>query len=307
MGKDRKPRLVRLQGFLKETDTEIVGGLGLGGGIRTMYRRLSILNAEERALKLSDTWIKEKIVNRTILLKNRFTKETVNIPLGCVVPSLRRPSGISYLDVTEISDFVVEDIFPDMDKFFNDPKTMGDFVRNKTLWKEYISRRLGTVTIARKYDLSAPGTRFLCFFSSASLVPGEFWLIRNLSIESAKIFCLCFNSTPNLAQMFLNRTETRGAWMKTDMRTLKETYIIDPRTLAANEKDELVNTFDRNSRLAFPNITEQLRTMYSPRKEIDKMMLRIIGFGKSEIERMLDRLYLALYREIEKLKTLMKG
>jgi hypothetical protein len=211
------------------------------------------------------------------------------------------------MDVTEISDFVVKDTFPNMDKFLNDTKTVRNFVRNKVLWKEYISRRLGTVIIARKYDLSAPGTRFLCFFSSAPLVPGEFWLIRNLSLEFAKFLCLWFNSTPNLVQMFLNRTETRGAWMKSDIRTLKETHIIDPRALAANEKDELLSTFNRMSRLAFPNITEQLRIMYSPRKEIDKMMLRIIGFGDSEIEGMLNNLYLALYKEIEKLKALMEG
>lgn len=299
--------IFKLQEFLKQTKVEFVGGLGLGGGIRTMYRQLSILDTEERALKLSDLWIKEGKMNRNIIVRNRFTKEIVNIPIDCLVPSLRRPSGVGYMDVTESSDFLVEDTFLDMDRFFNDTKAMKNFVKNKAVWKEYVERRLGGVFMARKFDISAPGTRLLCFYSSAPLVPGEFWLIRNLSSDFARVFCLWINSTPNLVQMFINRTETRGAWMKSDIRTLRDTYVIDPRVLTTNEKNELLNTFSKMSRCAFPSLTEQLKTMHPARREIDKLILRIIGFDESEIVEMIDRLYPVLYDEIERLKTLMEG
>lgn len=307
MGKSRKSRLIKLQDFLKQTTAEVIGGLGLGGGIRTMYRQLSVLDTEERAFKRSDLWIKEGIRNKTLLVKNRFTKETINIPIHCLVPSLRRHSGIGYLDVTEKIDFLIKDVFPDMDRFFDDQKMKESFEKRKSSWNEYIERRLGEVLVARKFDLSASGTHLLCFYSSISLVPGEFWLIRNLGSKFARIFCLWFNSTPNLVQMFLNRTETRGAWMKTDISSLKEMYLIDPRTLTENEEEELLESFEVMANCELPSIVEQLRTMHHVRKKVDMMILKIIGFEGSEIESMLSYLYPALANEIEKLKTLMEG
>jgi hypothetical protein len=47
--------------------------------------------------------------------------------------------------------------------------------------------------------------------------------------------------------------------------------------------------------------------MHHARKEIDTMILKIIGFEENEIENMLGHLYPALYDEIEKLKSLMEG
>ena len=40
---------------------------------------------------------------------------------------------------------------------------------------------------------------------------------------------------------------------------------------------------------------------------MDKLTLRVLGFGDDEIDRILDYLYPALANEIEQLKTLMQG
>lgn len=307
MGRNKGTRLVKLQDFLKQTDVEVIGGLGLGGGIRTLYRPLSILNEKERALKSSDLWIEAAVTKQNLIAQNRLTSKTVEIPLDCLVPSLRRHSGVGYLDITENSDFLVMDAFPHMDEFFDHKKTKEKFEDNVVTWKEYVKRRVGRVLIARKFDLSAPGTCLLSFYSSVPLAPGEFWVIRPLTSEYAKIISLWLNGTPNLTQMFLNRTETRGAWMKIDVRTLKESYIIDPRTLSKNENAELSRTFRQIGDNSFPSILNQLETAHPARELIDRVLLKMIGFSEGEIKETLDYLYSALANEIQKLKTLMAG
>lgn len=307
MGKDRKTRLIKLTDFLKQANVQIVGGLGLGGGIRTLYRHLSILYSKERALKSSDLWLKEKISDGTLSARNRFTNNIVNIPLHSVVPSLRRPSGVECLDVTEKSDFLVTETFSCIGDFFEDKKIMQKFESNKKCWNDYIKRRQGSVFIARKFDLSAPGTRLISFYSSVSLVPGEFWLLRNLNSEFSKVLSIWFNSTPNLIQMFLNRTETRGAWMKTDIDALKEMYVIDPRIIGRKENNELLEIFDSIATVPLPCITEQLQKVHPTRKKIDETILKIVGFNESEIDNILTTAYPALCNEIDKLKTLMEG
>jgi len=307
MGTNKGTRLVKLQDFLKQTDAEVIGGLGLGGGIRTMYRPLSILNEKERALKSSDLWIKESVTKQNLKAQSRLTSETIEIPLDCLVPSLRRHSGVSYLDVTRKSDFLVMDVFPHIDEFLCDEKITEKFENNVVTWKEYIKRRVGRVLVARKFDLSAPGTCLFSFYSSVPLAPGEFWVIRPLTLQYAKILSLWLNSTPNLTQMFLNRTETRGAWMKIDVRTLKESYIIDPRTLGKNENAELSRTFRQIGDNSFPSILNQLEQVHPARELIDRIVLKMIGFSEGEIEETLDYLHSALANEIVQLKRLMAG
>jgi hypothetical protein len=307
MGENSRTRLIKLQDFLNQTNVKIVGGLGLGGGIRTMYRQLSVLESEKRALKNSDLWLQEGIRNGKLLARNRITQSKVEIPLECVTPSLRRQSGVEYLDVTTHSDFLLTKNFSCISDFICDQSLNKRFDKNKKAWKEYVNRRQGTVFIGRKFDLSAPGTRLISFYSAIPLTPGEFWTLTNLDSEFSRILCLWFNSTPNLVQMFLNRTETRGAWMKNDVGTLKETFVIDPRSLDESEKTALLSLFSSLSTLSFPSISEQLTTAYAPRKELDEMVLTTIGFSKDETSDMLNYLYPAFKNEIKKLKTLMDG
>jgi hypothetical protein len=48
-----------------------------------------------------------------------------------------------------------------------------------------------------------------------------------------------------------------------------------------------------------------LKNRFPLRAEIDKAVLRVLGFGDDDINRILDHLYPALANEIQQLKTLM--
>jgi len=50
-----------------------------------------------------------------------------------------------------------------------------------------------------------------------------------------------------------------------------------------------------------------LKTKFLARIAIDKTVLRVLGFGDDEIDRLLDNLYPALANEIQQLKTLMQA
>jgi len=69
----------------------------------------------------------------------------------------------------------------------------------------------------------------------------------------------------------------------------------------------LLKTFDEVEDTDFPSILEQLKTKFSDRLTIDKALLRVLGFGEDEINRILDNLYPALANEIQQPKTLMQG
>lgn len=60
-------------------------------------------------------------------------------------------------------------------------------------------------------------------------------------------------------------------------------------------------------KLSFPSILEQFKTNFAPRREIDTLILQLIGYSKKEANQLLDQLYPTLAKEIEKLKTLMAG
>jgi len=83
--------------------------------------------------------------------------------------------------------------------------------------------------------------------------------------------------------------------------------VIDPRKLSEYEKSELIGAFDKVKSIDLLSILEQLKTKIQARTEIDKIVLRVLGFGDVEISRLLDYLYPALADEIQQLKTLMQG
>jgi len=62
----------------------------------------------------------------------------------------------------------------------------------------------------------------------------------------------------------------------------------------------------KSSQLSFI-LLKQLQNRFPARVETNKLMLRVLGFGDDDINRILDYLYPALANEIQQPKTLMQG
>jgi Glu-tRNA(Gln) amidotransferase subunit E-like FAD-binding protein len=133
------------------------------------------------------------------------------------------------------------------------------------------------------------------------------WSIKGFGDAEAKIFALWFNSTLNILQLLTNRTETRGAWMKLHEYQIRDSVALNPKALKKEEKEALLDLFEKLKNHEFPSILEQLRMRFLARVEIDMAILDILGYSEDEAKQLLDYLYLALAKEIQQLKTLMEG
>lgn len=253
-----------------------------------------------RAIKNIDEWIIKNLNKTTIAIENRFTKQTLRVPQKVLERGLRRPSRTDKIDVTDLLDLIIVKGFSGIEQVMKNPS-------NIKKWRKYVEPRLANLVISRRFDISATGTRFLAYYSGIPMVGVDMWCIQGMSDDDAKILSLWFNSTLNLLAMLIHRTETRGAWMKLHEYAMNEMQMLDPKKLKKHERDRLLQHFETVKNVSFPSILEQMKTKFSPRKELDIMFLQMMGYSDDEITQLLDNLYPALANEIEKLKTLMAG
>jgi Eco57I restriction-modification methylase len=263
---------------------------------------------ELRAKKKKDIWIIKETTDKRITSYNRFVNSLIiTIPSKAAEYGFRRTAGVGVLDLTNSLDFIVADDFPDFEKMFSDKSKSKRMLGNIQKWRGYIIQRLTNVVIARRFDISAPGTRLLAYYSDQQFVGVDMWHLQNLKDDDAKIFCIWFNSTPNLLQIFIDRTETRGAWMKVHEYQIANQLVMNVHRLTVADKKLLLLLFEEIKDKEFPSIMEQLSKVNPLRKEIDKVVLKILGFSDTKIQKLIDQLYPILADEIQKLKTLMEG
>lgn len=278
---------------------EKVGGHILRFDYKPPYHGTFLL-APFRAIKKVDLWVVKNIDDKFLTIENRFTKEELRVPLKVLDRGLRRPARTNKLDITEILDYIVTVKFDKVEMLLKNPSVLKE-------WSDYVIPRLANLLISRRFDISAPGTTLIAYYSCAPAAGVDMWNIKGVSDEDAKILAIWFNSTPSLLATFVQRTETRGAWMKLHEYALKESFILNPDALSDHDRRILLDLYEKTKEQPFPSLLQQLKTKFPLRVEIDKAVLKVLGFTDDEINGILDHLYPALAKEIEQLKTLMQG
>jgi tRNA1(Val) A37 N6-methylase TrmN6 len=291
--------------YLKSAGAKIKRGIETARGGKV--QPLTILSDKSMAIKKSDIWITKQVNVDSLVARHRFIEAEVTVPLRAVRRALRRISGVKNIEIKEKADYVISETFPHIQDFLKlaTGKSDTNFM-NK--WKTYVDERLGNLIIVRRMDISAKGSCMMAFYSPTLLAPpGISWSIRVLSNEDAKILALWFNSSINILQTLINRKETRGAFLQIDEYTLKTFKVVNPSNLNNFEKELLLEMFNKVRDVSFPCVLEQLRSRFWARVEIDRAILKVLGFNEQETNQILDHLYPALTKEIEQLKTLMQG
>ena len=253
-----------------------------------------------RAIKKVDQWIVKNKDKKLLTVENRFTKEELKVPLNVLDRGMRRPARTNKLEITDILDYVITAKFEKVERLVKDPSVLKE-------WRDYVKPRLASLLISRRFDISAPGTTLIAYYSLTPAVGVDMWNIKGVPEADAKIISIWFNSTPHLLATIVHRTETRGAWMKLHEYTLNESLILSPQGLSDTDRKILLDIYDRAKEQSFPSLLQQLKTKFPLRVEIDKAVLMVLGFSDDEINRILDYLYPALANEIQQLKTLMQG
>jgi len=295
-----------------QTLTKLGGGIEEGARARSHLLRAPIgstfiVCTPDRAIKRQDLWVVKNVTSKILTAENLIDHKGVNIPRKCLEYGLRRFSGVDTIDLSEKLDFILIKDFPQIENFFLG-QNVDHILDDLPQWTEYIKKRLSRLVVACRFDMSATGTKLLAWYSKTPMAGYSLVLnVTGLDDEDAKILALWFNSTINALQFFLKRIETRGAWMAFRKYVMSGLFVLDPSNLSNYERKVILKTFDKVKDIEFPSFLRQLKDRFPSRVTIDQTVLRMLGFGDDEIDRILDYLYPALANEIERLKTLMQG
>jgi len=236
-------RLLSFREYLERQNTDIIRGVETKSGFGFSFYDTFIVREPERALKSYDRWFVEKVLAKKVVAKNRITKETIEIPTRKVCSGIRRASGMETLDLSDRLDYIIIESFKDIDIILS-PNLLQNFQEHSEEWKKYVESRFGRFLISRRFDLSAIGTKLLAFFSGERTTGQNLWTLMDIKEDEAKILTLWFNSTPNLLQVYLQRTETRGAWMEINKGMIMDFILLDPDVL--NENQEVVFEIEKS-------------------------------------------------------------
>ncbi len=278
----------------------LIRGLELRGGV---VQRLILISDPERAIKSSDIWLAGEVDSDSIDARHRTSGGSVPIPRDAVSPTLRRLSGLDHLRVDDDLDYVVANGFMGFDDF---ERQSGVRFKSETLSKvkRDVSRRLGNLHLGWRFDISAPGTHAVAFYTEHLAAPTKLFFSAALDSSTAKIVTLSMNSILGILQILSSRVETRGAFLEVFGYILERIRCLDPAKLENRTREKLVEAFDGISEVPLPSLLEQLESNHDVRIRIDKAVLGALGTEVNEGQ--LRRIYSEIAKEIHVLKSLMR-
>jgi hypothetical protein len=267
-----------------------------------------ILYDTSRSRKRTDLWIARKPENNELLAKHIKLGWNVSVPLKVLGRGIRRLSYVNTIDVTNNADYLILSWFDKLKDIAARILTTKELEQLNSrvieAWKGKFDSKKCHVVLGRRFDISAPGTSLIAFYSENPIVGVDFWSIKNVQGDYAKVLTLWLNSTVNLLQTFIFRTETRGAWMKIHDYMLEELLVPKPDKLSKSDWSKLINTFEQIKNVEFPSILEQLKERHPSRRLIDETWLKVLGY-KGDRTQHLNKLYKSLAEEITILKKMM--
>jgi len=299
-------KLQQFRDYIENRKIDIIRGVETKGSLGFQFFEAFVVRDPKRALKAHDLWYAERIQGQKLLARNRFTNEIVEIPNSVLCNGIRRASGMNTIDLSHIQDYIVTRPFAGIERLMP-PSSVQNFKEHSKAWNSYVRSRFGKFLISRRFNLSAIRTHLLAYYSSEPTTGQNLWSLKGIDEEEAKILSLWFNSTPNLLQVYLQRMETGGTWMEINDSMIHNFLLLNIDSLDKSEKRHLIELFERTKNTEFPSIIDQLNGRFSARKEIDRMLLQLMGYSLKEADQLLDYLYPALANEIEKLTTLLEG
>jgi len=164
-----------------------------------------ILSSAERARRLSDIWIADRIRGKVLIARHKARVHEVEIPLNILERALRRFSYTNTIDVAATLDYLIVDWFKGI------VEMVGSVVPASALrrfdqevvnsWAKKFEERKSHLLLGRRLYLSAPGTSLISFYSDKPAVGIDLWGFPRLGKTESKILSLWLNSTLNILQL----------------------------------------------------------------------------------------------------------
>ncbi|MFX0100305.1 MAG: class I SAM-dependent DNA methyltransferase [Candidatus Hodarchaeota archaeon] len=274
----------------------LVRGIETRGDLQ--FQRMLIVRDKGNLLRKDDEWFLDEENGSSIVAKSRHDGKTVEIPKTSLKFAYRTFSNKTRMDAFHDPDYLVYSDFHSLDGNVFFDADHGIAKNRSRDWKKYVNQRQGHLFIMRRFVINAPGTTHLCYHSNEPLVaPATSWVCKVSGID-AKILCLWFNSSLNLAQVLANRLE--DVWVDVHKYQLKDFLVPDISKMYEAEKSELEGLFDSIVDVEFPSLIDQ----YLPggniemKEKIDSTFLKILGIPANKIKEIKKRLYESIKREL---------
>jgi methylase of polypeptide subunit release factors len=240
----------------------------------------------------------EKYIN--VKIKKADLK--LKIEKSKVIPALRTLTGIDTFYVDKIDYFIKKEP-KDLQKILILSKFKN---KDKFNWKLITEKLKGKeihLSLARRFRPDSSNTHFFAFYSDNRFVsPHTFKILKTDKTES-KFQCLFLNSVITLKNIITLREQTTEGFtdiMETELN-LFDAFNIN--NLTVEDKKKLDECFDYLKNVKFPSLLEQLENRFKGRIELDKTVLKVLGFDKKEINNWLPKIYDALIEELKIMKN----
>ncbi len=235
-----------------------------------------------------------------VVAASKESKRVFEVPLSSLKRGLKTSAYVPWIDIGGRSDYVILKPFEDFDEIV---RTFGVKQVDFLAISKKAGRRFTHLVLNRRFNLTAPGTRALAFFSEESILPvGAHWSIL-LDSRTSQAMCLWFNSSFYLAELLLLHTETGGSYM---LITKEQVHQLHVPNLAKCDINDLLEAFEQVRYAELPPLVQQFENPPEARQIIDHAVLKIIGYTDKEISELLPDLYSAMATEMRSLQELMR-
>ena len=315
---------------LDNLDVGLIRGIGSNAdGVMHVHPECSLNDPNAYKFGDGDLFVLDGEENDYVSARHRHTGDTFSIPRSRIAPNLRRYSGRSKADLSNIPEYVIlDDQWDDGDDYV--ALTEEDRIHPK--WESRVQKRRGHIALVRRVDLTAPGTHHLAYYSDESrLYPDMMWVLPNANHEEAKVLSAWFDSTFGWLQSIFDRIETRGAWIEWHKYIVQKYRV--PKLAEIDDRSILLDAFDEfkdadapsmvvqlahnavkeelsaeelsEADEAFDSLTSDIGQGFEPRRTLDKSILDLAGMPEHEQDEFLDRYYSNMLVEIVNLKLMM--
>lgn len=220
------------------------------------------------------------------------------VPFSVVTRGIRTLTSVNKIEISDVHDYVICQNFED----FKDILNISKFKDKQSFNWDMIKKKIKYVNLvlAFRFNIFSKNTHFISFYSEKDLIGADaFKIIPNVTLENAKILSMFFNSIVNICQIMSNQQGTTGEYGAIRENDLLNFQLLNYEKLTEKEKEKLLLVFDSIRNMEFPSIVEQIETRFAGRLSLDMAILEVLGYSKSEINKILPDLYEVVLRELK--------
>lgn len=220
------------------------------------------------------------------------------IAKGKTLPALRTLTNVDSFCIDRKKDYFVREQF----KGFDSVLMLSKWKDKKNFTWDLVNEKVkgkGTyLAVARRFRPNSRNTHFFAFYSDAKFIAPHTFKIIQTKKEESKIQSLYLNSIIGLLNIISLREQTTEGYTDIMESDLNLFITINSKKLSKKEVGRLNEIFRKLKNVEFPSILEQLEKRFWARIELDKTILKILGFSDHEIQKWLPEIYDALVLEL---------